>query len=81
MKFTKIVGFGDSWMYGDELLDPELSKKHADAHTCWSQNDHYRTSNNFQDLGIFHDSLQRVGLYKIFYELRVFFKMKHWSVF
>jgi hypothetical protein len=50
MTFKKIVGFGDSWMYGDELLDPELSKKHADAHTCWSQNDHYRTSNNFLGL-------------------------------
>ena len=23
MTFKKIVGFGDSWMYGDELLDPE----------------------------------------------------------
>ena len=26
MTFKKIVGFGDSWMHGDELLDPELSK-------------------------------------------------------
>jgi hypothetical protein len=24
MKFKKIVGFGDSFVYGDELLDPKL---------------------------------------------------------
>jgi hypothetical protein len=53
MTFKKIVGFGDSWMYGDELLDPELSRKHADAHSCWHQNDPYRTSHNF--LGLLGD--------------------------
>ena len=47
MKFKKIVGFGDSWMYGDELLDPELVRNYADAHSCWHQNDQYRNSNNF----------------------------------
>ena len=31
MTFKKIVGFGDSWMFGDELLDPELQQKHLDA--------------------------------------------------
>jgi hypothetical protein len=50
MKFKKIVGFGDSWMYGDELLDPELARKHSDAHTCWEQNDHYRHQHNFLGL-------------------------------
>lgn len=25
MKFSKIVGFGDSWMWGDELIDPSLA--------------------------------------------------------
>ena len=50
MTFRKIVGFGDSWMYGDELLDPELSRKHADAHACWHQNDQYRTTHNFLGL-------------------------------
>ena len=50
MKFKKIVGFGDSWMYGDELLDPELSRQHKDAHTCWHQNDPYRTTHNFLGL-------------------------------
>jgi len=34
MKYKKIVGFGDSWMYGDELLDPELIRRSPDAHSC-----------------------------------------------
>jgi hypothetical protein len=50
MTFQKIVGFGDSWMYGDELLDPALIQQHSDAHTCWSQNDAYRNSHNFLGL-------------------------------
>jgi hypothetical protein len=50
MKFTKIVGFGDSWMYGDELLDPALKQKHPDAHSCWTQNDRYRNRHNFLGL-------------------------------
>jgi len=50
MTFKKIVGFGDSWMYGDELLDPELSRTHADAHSCWTQNEPYRNRHNFLGL-------------------------------
>jgi hypothetical protein len=50
MKFKKIVGFGDSWMYGDELLDPELPKRWPDAHSCWTQNDPYRHTNCFLGL-------------------------------
>ena len=50
MKFKKIVGFGDSWMYGDELLDPELVKKNSAAHACWYQNDLYRNRHNFLGL-------------------------------
>ena len=50
MTFKKIVGFGDSWMYGDELLDPELTRTHADAHSCWHQNDQYRNTHNFLGL-------------------------------
>jgi hypothetical protein len=50
MKYKKIVGFGDSWIYGDELMDPELIKQHPDAHTCWHQNDEYRNSHNFLGL-------------------------------
>lgn len=50
MKFKKIVGFGDSWMFGDELLDPELLKEQPDAHSCWIQNDDYRSSRNFLGL-------------------------------
>jgi len=47
MKIRKIVGFGDSWMYGDELLDPELKRQHSDAHTCWVQNVEYREQHSF----------------------------------
>jgi hypothetical protein len=50
MKYKKIVGFGDSWMYGDELLDPALSSKFQDAHCCWTQNDNYRNTHNFLGL-------------------------------
>lgn len=50
MKYKKIVGFGDSWMYGDELLDPVLAQQHSDAHSCWTLNDAYRTNHNFLGL-------------------------------
>lgn len=50
MKFKKIVGFGDSWMYGDELLNSELLKQWPDAHSCWTQNDEYRLSRCFLGL-------------------------------
>ena len=50
MKFDKIVGFGDSWMYGDELLDPALLSQHPEAHSCWSQNTGYRESHCFLGL-------------------------------
>jgi hypothetical protein len=50
MKIKKIVGFGDSWMYGDELLDPELLKQDPNAHTCFYQNDEYRHGHNFLGL-------------------------------
>jgi len=50
MKFKKIVGFGDSWMYGDELLDPELSKLIPEAHSCYTQNTEYRESHCFLGL-------------------------------
>jgi hypothetical protein len=50
MKFKKIVGFGDSWMYGDELLDPVLAASHQDAHPCWVQNVPYRERHCFLGL-------------------------------
>lgn len=50
MKIKKIVGFGDSWMFGDELLDPELAAQHTDAHCCWTQNVSYRESHCFLGL-------------------------------
>ena len=50
MKFKKIVGFGDSWMYGDELLDPVLAATEKDAHPCWVQNVDYRERHCFLGL-------------------------------
>ena len=50
MKFKKIVGFGDSWMYGDELLDPVLAATEKDAHPCWIQNVPYRERHCFLGL-------------------------------
>lgn len=47
MKFEKIVGFGDSWMYGDELLDPELVRVDPTAHSCYDQNQSYREHHCF----------------------------------
>lgn len=50
MKFKKIVGFGDSHMYGDELLDPALLAIDPTAHCCYHQNDAYRLSHCFLGL-------------------------------
>lgn len=46
MKFKKIVAFGDSWVWGDELLDPDLVKR-SDANTALSENNRYRQQNCF----------------------------------
>ena len=46
MKFNKIVGFGDSWVWGDELLDPEL-KFHPRSHCSLLENRHYREQHCF----------------------------------
>lgn len=47
MTFTKLVGFGDSWMHGDELLDPDLVAREPQAHPCWEQNTAYREQHCF----------------------------------
>lgn len=49
MKFKKIVAFGDSWVWGDELLDPALSHRDR-ACASLSENNHYRQSNCFLGL-------------------------------
>jgi hypothetical protein len=49
MKFKKIVGFGDSWMWGDELLDPALIN-HPHAHPVLMENTPYREGNCFLGL-------------------------------
>lgn len=49
MKFKKIVGFGDSWVWGDELLDPTLVN-HKHAHPVLVDNIPYREGNCFLGL-------------------------------
>jgi hypothetical protein len=46
MQFKKIVGFGDSFIWGDELLDP-LLESHPQAHPVLIENTQYRESNCF----------------------------------
>jgi hypothetical protein len=46
MKFKKIVGFGDSWMWGDELIDPELAD-HPRISPVLIENTYYREENCF----------------------------------
>lgn len=46
MKFDCIVGLGDSWMWGDELVDPDLGETHAIDH----RNDDYRQQHCFLGL-------------------------------
>lgn len=49
MKFKKIVGFGDSWIWGDELMDPVLLN-HPHAHPVIHENTAYRESHCFLGL-------------------------------
>lgn len=45
MKFDSIAVFGDSWVWGDELVDPVLASQGVDV---WSrENDSYRLANCF----------------------------------
>ena len=43
----QVVSFGDSWVYGDELIDPNLKKVLPDVTTHNFQNDSYRLKNCF----------------------------------
>jgi hypothetical protein len=47
MQFQKIVGFGDSWIYGDELMDPSYQAINPDGHYSDDQNTDYRLKNCF----------------------------------
>jgi len=55
MKFKKIVGFGDSWIWGDELLDPNL-KNTVNSHPVMVENTLYRENHCFLGLlGQYYD--------------------------
>ena len=49
MKYKKIVGFGDSWIWGDELIDPALNDR-KDRHPILHENTAYREYNCFLGL-------------------------------
>ena len=49
MEIKKLAVFGDSWIWGDELLDPKL-RDDPDSHPCFTQNDEYRLSHCFSGL-------------------------------
>lgn len=42
----RIIGFGDSWMWGDELIDPKLADL-PDVHPIMHENTPYREQNCF----------------------------------
>ena len=50
MTFDKIVGFGDSFMWGDELVDPELKIRYSTPGAYWQENTEYREKNCFLGL-------------------------------
>ena len=49
MKFKKIIGFGDSWIWGDELLNPQLAD-HPRSHPVLAENTAYREGHCFLGL-------------------------------
>lgn len=63
MKFDRIVGFGDSWMWGDELLDPKLASL-PNAHPILDSNTPYREAHCFLGLlGQYYDvPVQNFGI-------------------
>lgn len=56
MTFKKIVGFGDSFVWGDELIDPDLATR-EDAHPTLEENTDYREQNCFLGLLAKHYSI------------------------
>jgi len=48
--FDKIIGFGDSFMWGDELVDPVLKAKHNAPGAYWTENTRYREQQCFLGL-------------------------------
>ena len=58
MRYKKIVGFGDSWVWGDELLDPDLQQR-PNAHPYMIQNKSYREQHCFLGLLAKHYNIEQ----------------------
>ena len=61
MKITKLVVFGDSWSFGDELLDPSLIGT-PQAHSAMKENQAYRYQHAWPWLVAQHFDLEVVNL-------------------
>jgi hypothetical protein len=62
MKFKKIVGFGDSWMFGDELIDPALQAQEPNIHFSDRRNVTYREQHCFLGLLAEHYGCPQINL-------------------
>lgn len=58
MTITKLVAFGCSWAFGDELIDPKLKEINSNAHACDSENTNYRTKHCYAGLVADHYGLE-----------------------
>ena len=61
MKFEKIVAFGDSFVWGDELIDPDLVHRN-DCHTGLVENTPYREQHSFVGLLAAHYNVPGINL-------------------
>ena len=58
MKIKKLVTFGCSWTYGDELMDPALKKENPEFLDHYHQNSDYRLSHVYGGLVAKHYGLE-----------------------
>lgn len=58
----KLAAFGCSWVYGGELVDPELIKQDPDTRDFWIENQEYRLEHCFAGIVAKHYGLELVNL-------------------
>lgn len=58
MKITKLVAFGCSYTYGDELINPAIKSANSNAHGCDTENTKYRLDHCFAGLVANHFGLE-----------------------